>query len=191
GKIKIIEESVDSDIQQNSIELLESYGYKRYEISNFAKDGQQSVHNLNYWKMGSYAGIGPSAASTLISSDGPVRIENKRSISAFLAEKSFNNRIDFEYLKPDSFLLEHLMMGFRLINGVDKEHINCVFNLNIENYLEPVLDRWQGMLKTGENYIYLTEEGFSVLNPFLVDIASLIDSNTKDISGKEINWPIE
>lgn len=190
GKVKIPEESVDSIMQHESIELLKSFGYKRYEISNFSKEGKQSLHNLNYWNMGSYAGIGPSAASTLMTSDGPVRIENKRSISAFLNEESFDSRVDFEYLKPDSFLLEHLMMGFRLIDGIDKEHINSVFKVNIENYLEPVLERWQGKLKIKKKSIYLTEEGLSLLNPFLVDTASLGNSNPINISGKEINWPL-
>lgn len=190
GKVKILEESVDSIMQHESIELLKSFGYKRYEISNFSKEGKQSLHNLNYWNMGSYAGIGPSAASTLMTSDGPVRIENKRSISAFLNEESFDSRVDFEYLKPDSFLLEHLMMGFRLINGIDKEHLNSVFKVNIENYLEPVLERWQGKLKIKKKSIYLTEEGLSLLNPFLVDTASLGNSNPLNISGKEINWPL-
>ena len=190
GKLKILEESVDSHMQHDSIELLKSYGYKRYEISNFAKEGKESVHNLNYWEMGSYAGIGPSAASTLMSSDGPVRIEYKRSISEFLNTSSFNDRIDIEYLKSDSFLLEHLMMGFRLINGIDKEHINNIFKMNIDNYLEPVLERWQSKLIITKNSIYLTEEGLSLLNPFLVDIASLIDSTPLNISSKEINWPL-
>ncbi len=190
GKVKTVDESVDSIMQHDSIKLLKSYGYRRYEISNFAKEGKQSLHNLNYWKMGSYAGIGPSAASTLMSSGGPVRIENKRNISLLLNEISFDNRVDVEYLKPDSFLLEHLMMGFRLIKGIDKEHINSVFKMNIRDYLKPVTEKWEDKLIFTEKTIHLTEEGLSLLNPFLVDLAALIESNPLNISSKEINWPL-
>ncbi len=191
GKIKTLEESVDLDMQRKSIELLKSYGYRRYEISNFAKRGKQSLHNINYWKMGSYVGIGPSAASTLLTDDGPVRIEYKRSISGFLNSQNFSDRVDIEYLEPASFLLEHLMMGFRLLKGIDKRYINSVFNIDIMDYLEPVLTLWQDKLIITDKTIKLTYEGLSLLNPFLVDIASLIDSNPLNIAGREINWSLE
>ncbi|MCK5346119.1 MAG: hypothetical protein KAR20_22065, partial [Candidatus Heimdallarchaeota archaeon] len=191
GRLEKLKESVDSDMQQESSKLLESFGYKRYEISNFAKEGKQSVHNLNYWKMGSYAGIGPSAASTLMTAGGPVRIEYKRSISDFLKASSIKDRVEFEYLKSESFLLEHLMMGFRLLNGIDKEHINKVFRLDIENYLGTMFDKWKGRLIGDKDSIYLTSRGISLLNPFLVDIATLIENNPLNISGNEINWPLE
>lgn len=190
GNLKKLEESVDMDMQSKSVELLEFLGYIRYEISNFAKEGKKSIHNLNYWKMGSYAGVGPSAVSTLMTERGPIRIENRRSVSDFLNISSFSSRVDIEYIKPDSFLLEHLMMGFRLLNGIDKENINTIFKMNIENYLEPIFERWQSKLIIKKKSIHLTEEGLSLLNPFLVDIASLIYNNPLYISSKEINWPL-
>lgn len=191
GRLETLIESIDSDMQYESIELLESFGYKRYEISNFAKEGKQSVHNLNYWNIGSYTGIGPSAASTLMTAGGPVRIEYRRSISDFLKASSFKDRVEFEYLKSDSFLLEHLMMGFRLINGIDTENINNVFRLDIENYLGTMFDKWKGRLIGDKDSIHLTGRGISLLNPFLADIAALIENNPLSISGNEINWPLE
>lgn len=189
GKLEIIKESVDSDMQQKSLDLLESSGFGRYEISNYAKEGKQSMHNLNYWEMGSYIGVGPSAASTLMTADGPVRLVYKRSVLDFSESSSFEERIELEYIKPESFLLEHLMMGFRLLEGIKTEHLNNVFRMNIKNYLEPLFDSWRGKLVIGNKSIHLTKEGLSLLNPFLLDIASLIGSNPPGISGKKINWP--
>ena len=191
GKIKTLDESLDLDMQRKSIELLESYGYKRYEISNFAKEEKQSLHNINYWEMGIYVGIGPSAASTLLTDDGPARIEYKRSITGFLNSQIFSDRVDIEYLKPDSFLLEHLMMGFRLLKGIDKKHINSVFNIDIEDYLGPVLTSWQDRLIISDKKIKLTYKGLSLLNTFLVDIADLIDKSSLNKTGSKINWPPE
>ena len=102
---------------------------------------------------------------------------------------SFEERIELEYIKPESFLLEHLMMGFRLLEGIKTEHLNNVFRMNIKNYLEPLFDSWRGKLVIGNKSIHLTKEGLSLLNPFLLDIASLIGSNPPGISGKKINWP--
>jgi hypothetical protein len=62
--------------------------------------------------------------------------------------------------------------------------------MDIDNYLEPVLEKWHGKIIITENSIYLTEEGLSLLNSFLVDIASLIDSTPLIITSKEINWPL-
>ncbi len=190
GKITSVSESVDLDMQKESIQLLESFGYKRYEISNYTKKEKQSLHNLNYWKMGSYLGIGPSAASTLLTNTGPVRLEYKRSIANFVSELSLKDRMYIEYIKPKSFLLEHFMMGFRLVNGIDKEHISSVFNINVEKYLEPVLNIWKDKLILSQNSIRLNNSGLSLLNLFLSDIAGLIESNPVKISGKGINWPL-
>ncbi|MEA1911107.1 MAG: radical SAM family heme chaperone HemW [Spirochaetota bacterium] len=190
GKISTLSEITDLKMQIESLELLESLGYKRYEISNFAKEGKSSLHNLNYWNMGSYLGVGPSAASTLLTGSGPVRLIYNRSISNFIGSSSLEDRFNIEYLEPDSFLLEHLMMGFRLINGVKPDHINNVFDIDLINYLEPIFIKWNEMLIIETGSIRLTNNGLSLLNPFLIDIAALIADNHLQISGKEINWPI-
>lgn len=190
GKITQLSESIDLVMQQESLKLLEALGYNRYEISNFAKKGKESLHNLNYWKMGTYLGMGPSAASTLMTSAGPVRIIYKRSISNFLKSSSYEERTDFEYLEPDSFLLEHLMMGFRLLEGVKTDHIKNVFGIDLKEYLNPMFIRWKEMLIIEKNYIRLANKGLSLLNPFLIDIAAVIDNNPLRISGKDINWPL-
>ena len=139
---------------------------------------KQSLHNINYWKMGSYLGIGPSAASTLITHDGPVRIGYKPSISGFLKGRTFNDRVDIEYIKSASFLLEHLMMGFRLVLGIDKKHINSIFGIDIETYLQPILNKWKNNITIDEDSIYLSRKGLALLNPFLVDIARYIQNNS-------------
>ncbi|MCK5672429.1 MAG: radical SAM family heme chaperone HemW [Spirochaetales bacterium] len=175
GKIETISETIDISMQEKSKELLKSLGYKQYEISNFTKEGKESLHNLNYWNMGTYLGIGPSAASTLMTSDGPVRIIYKRSISKFLESVPIEERIDFEYIQAESFLLEHLMMGFRLVSGIDIKHINNIFKMDIESFLKPLFNKWGHLLNNDKKSIYLNKEGLLLLNPFLVDVASLID----------------
>jgi oxygen-independent coproporphyrinogen-3 oxidase len=190
GKINRLNESIDLDMQTKSIDLLQLLGYERYEVSNFAKKGKQSLHNINYWEMGSYLGIGPSAASTLLSEKGPVRIEYKRSISNYVSDSTFNDRINFEYLDSDTFLLEHLMMGLRLKEGINIIKINNIFNMNIINFLKPLSTKWKDILIIDKESIYLSKNGLSFLNQFLIDIATLIDHAKTNLTNKEINWPI-
>ncbi len=191
GEITTLSESTDLIMQNESIKLLKNNGYKRYEISNYAKDGKKSLHNLNYWEMGSYLGVGPSAASTLMTEKGPVRLIYKRSISNFLNSSFLEDRIDLEHLNPDSFLLEHLMMGFRLIKGVNTDQIYNIFGIDLIKYLNPIFNKWNELLIVEKNSICLTSRGLSLLNPFLIEIAALIGNYPLCIRGEDINWPFE
>ena len=138
GKITVLSENIDTLMQKKSISLLKTLGYKRYEISNYCKKGKESLHNLNYWKMGTSLGIGPSAASTLLSKNGPVRLKNIPDTSAFISYVPINKRMEQDFISKESFLLEHLMMGFRLLKGIDILHINSVFKIDIVEYLKPL-----------------------------------------------------
>ena len=190
GKIQPITDTADIIMQEESINLLESAGFNRYEISNFAKRGKESLHNLNYWKMGTYLGVGPSGVSTLLTDKGPLRLSYKRSTSEFISKKKITDRTAQELISPESFLLEHLMMAFRLKKGIDTEHINRVFNMDIKEYLKTVTDKWSKIITFTEESISLTPRGLSLLNPFLVDTASLISENKLKLRVSEINWPI-
>lgn len=50
---------------EKTVEICEDYGLNQYEVSNFARKGHESAHNLNYWNSGEWIGIGPGAASRL------------------------------------------------------------------------------------------------------------------------------
>lgn len=190
GKISALSENIDTEMQEESIGLLNTLGYNRYEISNYSKKGMKSLHNLNYWKMGSYLGVGPSAASTLRTKDGPVRLINKADTKLFISSLSYKEKIDIEFITKESFLLEHLMMGFRLLEGIDINHLNNVFNIDIKKYLHPLFNKWRDRLIVEKGSIFLNEKGLSLLNPFLVDVAALIFKQDIDLTDKEINWPI-
>ena len=190
GKITSILEDTDNLMQKESISLLKSLGFNRYEISNYSKNGMKSLHNLNYWKMGSYLGTGPSSASTLLDDTGPVRIIYKPDTSLFVSSAPFSARTEIESISKESFLLEHLMMGFRLLKGIDIKYINYVFNIDIKDFLIPLFNKWDKMLLYNEESIFLTEDGLFLLNPFLIDVAALIDKQSFGIVNKEINWPI-
>lgn len=63
GSLSLPGEDVQEGMYRTVVEQLEGWGVARYEISNFARPGQQCAHNLNYWRQGSYLGLGPGAHS--------------------------------------------------------------------------------------------------------------------------------
>lgn len=185
GRVNKISESIDFTMQNKSRDLLKALGFNRYEISNYAKKDHQSKHNINYWRMGSYLGVGPSAASTIMTKAGPVRLEYKRSIAEFMNSKILSTRMKSEVINPQSFLLEHLMMGFRLIEGVDLDRIKHVFGINLTDFFPTTFSRWGSSLIQNNRFLALSTEGLNMLDLFLGDISGEIDN----ISINTITWP--
>lgn len=97
---------------------LEAAGLPRYEISNFARPGRESLHNLNYWDQGEYLGLGPSAASYL---DGERRA-NSPLTAAYAAALSAGERPPLEYsekLQGRAKRAERVMLGLRRAAGIE------------------------------------------------------------------------
>jgi oxygen-independent coproporphyrinogen-3 oxidase len=63
GSVKSLEDNIVAQMYETAIEILSLRGFKQYEVSNFAKEGYESRHNMNYWNNNPYVGIGPSAVS--------------------------------------------------------------------------------------------------------------------------------
>lgn len=106
--------------------LLEKNGYLRYEISNYAKPGFESMHNLNYWQYGQYLGIGPGAHSRLISSNKTMQaVELIYGPQNWLESVNNNNHgiRSLTCLTKQEVAKEILMMGLRLVSGIDNNKL--------------------------------------------------------------------
>ena len=98
--------------------------YHHYEISNFAKSGYESKHNLNYWREGEYYGFGVSAHGFV---DG-VRYSNYQTLEQYM-----DNPVSHEFgkfLTEQEKLEESIFLGFRIVEGVDEQKINQKFGIN-------------------------------------------------------------
>jgi oxygen-independent coproporphyrinogen-3 oxidase len=116
--------------------LLREAGYRAYEISNFARAGEECLHNVNYWRNGPYAGLGPSAASKL----GHRRRARPRSLArwrrAVLGELPPAEAWSYdEELAPEARLGETWWLGLRLSAGVDPAEARAIAGF------DPPLDR--------------------------------------------------
>lgn len=154
------------------VEAVESMGYLRYEISNFALNGNFCKHNLKYWRNEDYLGIGVAAGGHL----GRVRYVNTSDLQDYTL-KITNGELPFEYFsKNDDVqeLKETLFMGLRLSEGVSLERLKriCAWfdpQALFSDLLGELLELREGRLK-------LTREGFDRSGQVLADVIDRISS---------------
>ncbi len=175
------DESVFVREWHSAVDYLEKQGYQRYEISNFARKGEESLHNLNYWRMQPYLGVGPGAASTFsIPSDNRViRRQEPRDLSTWLSnpENSFSEEI----LTSGELALEHFMMGLRTSEGISIRRFKTIFGISPVEAAEKAIKRWtvSGMLSYDSKSLRPTAKGMELLDSVLADIAA---------EAAEVNW---
>ena len=161
-------------LQKMTEGFLEEKGYKRYEISNFARDGLRCRHNEGYWTRKPYLGVGLGAASLI----GNTRTSNERDLDSYLAHCSSLNpdgsgdspmweRVDALSRKEE--IEEFMFLGLRMVDGISrKDFFNC-FGTPIESFYRNVLEslKSQGFLLMEGGRIRLSEIGMDVSNRIL------------------------
>lgn len=151
--------------QQMIIEKMAMLGFERYEVSNFAKKGYQSQHNLVYWHNENYVGIGCGASGYL----GQVRYDNTRSLNHYLNGQTTSNTI---LLTPEDQMFESMMLGLRLTCGISlieffqKHHqsLTDVYGQKLTPYLKA------NLLIYENGYLKTTPKGLDVLDEILVSL---------------------
>ena len=112
-------EDEQADMYSYAAELLERYGYRQYEISNFAAPGFESKHNLKYWNLDDYMGFGPGAHSCV----GNLRYSFVRDLKQYMAGIRRKTSIVDEYqrVEPLERAVEYIMLAMRTSRGVSEE----------------------------------------------------------------------
>lgn len=159
GKLMVPDDDRVSDMYLTAAEILEKYGYIQYEISNFAKEGFESRHNLKYWNAQEYLGVGAAAHSFM---EGK-RFYYENSISRFVsgcAPVSEGKGGDFT---------EYAMLRLRLNEGLLEEQVKSRFGFAIPDKLRNrarELEKY-GLVEQNRDRVALTKTGFLVSNEIL------------------------
>lgn len=156
-QVSIQDQDVEGDMYLQVIQKLKEAGYEHYEISNFTKD-KKSHHNLSYWTNKDYLGLGSGAHSKMEDK----RYFNPSNVSKYISDILENKQTKTEY---DCHPLEdEMMMGLRLIKGIDLMRINKEYKVDvIKKYqLNKYID--QGFLQVQDNLLSFTEKGLLVGN---------------------------
>ncbi|WP_246745123.1 radical SAM family heme chaperone HemW [Thiospirochaeta perfilievii] len=185
GIIEELEPKKSEDLWLYGRELLKNAGYINYEVSNYTKS-TPCLHNINYWELKPYLGIGPGAVSTLIDKDNQIiRVSNKKSINEFLKGRESNWGEEYERLNPEEFLEDYIIMGLRLKRGINRKRFKNIFNVDIWDVI-PISKKLEedGVISTDSDFYKFSKRGFNIMNTFLVEILDSI----KGVKIRDLNW---
>ncbi len=140
----------------------EEAGFRRYEVSAFAKPEGESRHNLRYWHLQPYLGLGSGAVSTIPDGEGGVlRISQEP-----------GGTESRETISGRDLFIEKMITGFRLVEGID-ENLSLA-GKTLELLAPHTLSRYRnsGLLASKDGKLHLTDAGLDILDSFLVDLLS-------------------
>ena len=172
GEFKVPEEELGADFYDATEEVMAQAGFESYEVSNYAKPGQQSRHNLIYWRYGDYAGAGPGAPGRLTLDEKKYATRTHRAPDIWL-ERTLNNghaHHEFEFIDHLQRLQEAMMMGLRLTEGVpvarlEQEYKGDIFEVISKEKISKLQN--EGLLIFDDGIIRATHTGRKCLNALL------------------------
>ncbi|MDE6365404.1 MAG: radical SAM family heme chaperone HemW [Lachnospiraceae bacterium] len=182
------EEEEDRLMYQETKRILADHGYRRYEISNYAKPGYECRHNRIYWQRGvwhtaDFVGFGLGANSTV----GDRRWENTKNMERYLSvfqernvglydSRLAENRSVGESVKEDAIRLfdmeqmaEFMFLGLRMMEGVSKREFTASFEEDMDEIYGDALQKWiqMGLMAQDGDTVMLTDAGIDVSNTVL------------------------
>ena len=164
------DEDLIADMQDAGIDFLEQRGYHRYEISNFAQDGFECRHNLNYWNNGEYLGFG-IAAHAAVRQKRWTRFANVDSLDEYyrLLARGKRPLAETICLTPRDEMFECVMLGLRLVRGLERTKFSSRFGLDVAEAYPLAMEklRKRGWINETEDAISLNRIGLDLQNEAL------------------------
>ncbi len=174
------DEDTDRFMYRRTYEILAESGFERYEISNYALPGCESVHNIGYWQRREYLGYGLGASSQV----GKFRFHNTEHMAEYLSS-SISERIsladvlknhtenslwqDMQELTVKDEMEETMFLGLRMMRGVEKRAFAARFGRSMDDVYGEINGRLenQGLIRQTDTYICLTDRGIDISNAVL------------------------
>ena len=169
GDLVLPEEELATDMFDLTNATCAAQGLQAYEVSNYARPGFESRHNISYWQSDPYIGIGPGAHGRLESDEGRIATARVRSPEKWLARiKAQDHGVEsVETLSGDVLVAEVLMMGLRLATGLSETRFRDVTGKSFAEILptDELTDLMEGGFVTlDQNVLAVTSKGRNVLN---------------------------
>ncbi len=165
-------EEMEREMYLSTQELMRNKGYVRYEISNYAFPGRECRHNIGYWKLTPYLGLGLGSSSFL----EEVRFSNTKDLKTYLSGENFSQEdCAYVFLDKRQRMEEFMFLGLRMMEGISRSVFQQMFGIKLEAVYGNVLEQLQqqGLLKQQEGRVALTEAGISVSNYVLSEFLLL------------------
>ncbi len=170
GKLQLPDEETERALYGLTECILQEYGYRRYEISNYAKEGCECRHNVGYWTRENYLGFGVGAASLMEN----VRFQNGKDLQAYL-EAPLRQREQEQRLTVAEQMEEYMFLGLRLTEGVSEGKFYDTFHYELEKVYGDIIKKHvsQGLLayldRTAGRNLHLTRRGLDLANYVMAD----------------------
>lgn len=175
GNLLLPDENLAEELYLFTEEKMSSQGYIAYEVSNYARDGQEVLHNLSYWNGSSYIGIGAGA-------HGRIQIDGKRVATQTLksperwletVEKQSNALEIWQEISPQTEVEERVMMGLRLRNGINYQQFIEQTGYDLQEYIN--LEKrdfyvQRGLLEDSKTTLKTTLKGRLLLNKLTAEL---------------------
>jgi len=162
-KVNSIDEEIDASMYEYICKILKKYGYRHYEVSNFCKEGFESLHNLTYWNNQEYYGFGCGASGYI----SGIRYDNTRSLSNYI-DMNFNSK---EIMLSKKDIMEYeLILGLRKTKGVNLKEFYNKYHQNMQDVfpIKPLIKNEDLIYKDG--YVMINPKRLYVMNEVLLKL---------------------
>jgi putative oxygen-independent coproporphyrinogen III oxidase len=155
-----------AEFYEQAQSVLSAAGYHHYEISNWAKPGRESAHNLKYWRRQAYLGFGAGAHSF----SGRQRWANAHDAANYVSAMEGGNLPlqSIEGITPEAALEEELFLGLRQLDGIDVSRVESAYAVNLASRFDPLAS--SGLVERNGSNVRLTPSRISVSNEVFVEL---------------------
>ena len=149
------------------VKKLKELGFERYEVSNFAKKGRESRHNMNYWQRGEYIGFGVAASSCI----NNIRFTNTFDLDEYFKCILSNHLavIDREEVDKEGQKEEFIMLALRTSKGLNLQEYTRLFASDFKQEFAPAISKMQEYIEFSENYFRIKPEYLFVQNTIIIE----------------------
>ena len=165
GKLALPTEDAAEEMYDWLTAELPARGYVRYEISNFARQGCESRHNLGYWRNVPYLGVGAAAHGYVDGVRWGNEPDTEKYIRAIQTGRSVRTPEDTERTRTNA-MEEYAFLALRTREGIDTADFSRAFGVDIDTVYGAVIEKYsaQGLLRRADGFVALTNEGMKVGN---------------------------
>ena len=163
------DEDTERKMYERTKEILAQQGYERYEISNYARQGRECIHNLGYWEQVPYLGMGLGASSFY----NGASFSNERNFRKYLSTPylPFEHREDYVQVSREEQMEDTMIFGLRKMKGISVSEFEREFGTPIWEMYGSVIERYSnlGLLIQEGDVLRLTDAGIDVSNRIFED----------------------
>lgn len=172
GAFEMPSDDHEAALYDMTADILGQFGFNHYEVSSYARAGEESRHNLVYWRYGNYLGLGPGAHGRVVLGEQKFETRNHAAPEIWLEKTSqeYASATKKRVLSPFDQIQEFLMMGLRLEEGIDLSRFEKTFNSSLSEHvntkkLQSFIE--EGYFKQRDNKLIASRQGRLVLESLL------------------------